>query len=597
MNDKVMQHMKRHCRDCRRPAALLAVAVVLGCGSAMAVERTFSGATGDEFGVPGNWSGSTLPGDGDTAVIPADTTVKVSTEASVAALKSVSFVRLDGVTARLELSDVAVDFDGGKPSLLGSGTFSATSTLATPPAVKLRQDNGEFAGSFSFSDVAVSVYGPRSVGGQVGGNACPISHVMTKAAATYTFCGGGNYCNPIESNTGSTWYGLRVDTYADSAITNFGAVSFTCSGTAGTRIAMASAHDFVQRGRITLSKNNFDAACGGNGGRLWLDCEVYLSSNDSYIFNDSSSGGTVVLGPNFKLLKGARIQSQENNRIAFAGDNLFSGTTVGCNLLSAKSVMDLNGHSQVFPNYLYTAKGCVITSENAPATLSLTGYFNNSTASCNADLNGHVSLELNTANATVMSILNGDGKMSRTDGSLIVTRGTLKATEGWNMPNLRSIVIGSEQGDKSAKLNVSSTSVTLNPSVSLVHWGVGRLELVSGLTMKVSSATDDGLPMAKGKYAQTASDGVVACSWIDGDGVLEVCGGSIQQGDFVWCGAADASWSDASNWKVDGASAGRVPGAGDRAVIADASEVFVGDADLRLSMPCPASCCSRRIPC
>ena len=572
--------MKRHSRNCRLAKALLVVLAALGHVSGFAVERTYTGATDGEFGVPGNWSGSTLPGDGDTAVIPGDTTVKVSTSASVAALKAVSFVRLDGATAKLELSDVSVDFDGGKPRLFGTGTFSAKGTLSTPPTVSLRQDNGDFAGSFFFSDVAVSVYGPRSVGGQSGGNVCPVSHVMTKATATYSFKGGGNYYNPIASNTGSTWYGLRVDSATDSVITNFGSIVFTCSGDAGTRISMMSPYDFVQRGAITLSKNNFDAACGGNGGRLWLDCDVTLPTNDAYIFNDSSSGGTVVFGPSFRLLRGSKIQSQANNKIAFGGDNVFAGTTVGCNLLSASSVLDLNGHSQVFPNYLYTAKGCVVTSANAPATLTLKGYFNNSTASCNADLNGHVSLELDTANATVMSIFNGEGKTSQTDGSLIVTRGTLKATEGLNMPNIQSIVIGAEQSEYNAKLNIFSTSVTINPSVTLAHWGVGRLELASGMTLKVASATDDGLPMAKGKYAQNASEGIVACPWIDGDGVLEICGGSIEQGDFVWCGAAGAAWSDASNWKVDGVAAGRVPGSGDRAVIADASEVFVGDDDL-----------------
>ena len=53
-------------------------AIVLSGMAFAGVERSFVAASGGEFGVAENWSGSTLPGDGDTAVIPDGGTVKVS---------------------------------------------------------------------------------------------------------------------------------------------------------------------------------------------------------------------------------------------------------------------------------------------------------------------------------------------------------------------------------------------------------------------------------------------------------------------------------------------------------------------------------------
>ena len=54
--------------------------VILGisfCVAAHAAERTFVGASGGAFGTAANWSGSTLPADGDTAIIPAGKRVLV----------------------------------------------------------------------------------------------------------------------------------------------------------------------------------------------------------------------------------------------------------------------------------------------------------------------------------------------------------------------------------------------------------------------------------------------------------------------------------------------------------------------------------------
>lgn len=243
---------------------------------------------------------------------------------------------------------------------------------------------------------------------------------------------------------------------------------------------------------------------------------------------------------------------------------------------STTATFDLNGHDLEAAGYFFTMAGSKITSASGPATFKLTGNFNTTGAALNSDLNGHVSFEMATANAS--KIVTQSGSSSQTDGSIIVSKGTLTLDASVNMPNLRGIVLGVDGGDDAAKLDIPATGITLNSGLKLRRYGVGRLGLASGVTLTVSMAFENDNSMDPGKYSGVAADGVKYVDWIDGAGILEVATGGIKKGDYVWSGAATGgSWSDAANWTVDGAAASRSPGNGDRAVIEGAAEVVVGD--------------------
>jgi len=300
--------------------AMVAATVVSGVVFA-GVERNFVGTTGGEFGVAANWSGSTLPGDGDTAIIPNGVTVNVSSSDSVAALKAVSFLKLNGSTAKLSIVGQSVDFDGGKPQLLGAGVFSAEATSGTSVAIKLRQDNSDYTGSFSFKGVTTYAFGPKTVGGA---NACPISQTMLDNGDMFHFAEKGNYYGPIALDAATTWQGLAVDATATGVITNFGALTVSVGHwSAGARFSQNSSYDFVQRGKIAMATSGRFDINVNKAGRLWLDCEAEFKNADDDFFADTATIGTIVLGPNFCLKKG-RMQTNGGNGFVLEGENPFT---------------------------------------------------------------------------------------------------------------------------------------------------------------------------------------------------------------------------------------------------------------------------------
>lgn len=556
------------------------------CIAAHAAEYTFTGASGGAFGTAANWSGSTLPANGDTAIIPAGTRVVVSTTADANALKAVSYLKLDGADASVEVLNLTVDFNASKPQLLGIGQFRARASNSTKYTISLRQDNSAFAGSFFISNILVNVYSPEAIGGQAGGNACPIEFLKT-SNADFNYIGAGEYYNPVSCNAGGTWYGLGVSSSMTGAITNYGALTFcdTVKPTQASRIAHSGNYDFVQRGTIRSSVQ-FDAGDNtANSGSLVLDCALVFTAADKYLFMDSP--GTAVLGPNFTIDNSSSITVNASYRrtdptLRFDAADLlkdFTGTYLNIGKANGSAncnIVDINGYDQTFQKRLQTSGSAIntniLTSMSAPATFKLTGTFYND--SCNLDLGGHLTFEYAPAANGTATIVNLDGRSSDTDGGLKVTRGTLKGVAGWRMPNVRLLQVGASGSDAAAKLWISSSDVALNPKAVLSVQGNGTLQIDSGVTLRVALAKvgDDNLD---GDTYQ--ADGSLA--WLVGGGTLVVSSGGVKAGDFTWNGASGAAWSDPGSWLVDGVPTARAPGAGDSVAILGNVDVIAGDGD------------------
>ena len=486
----------------------------------------------------------------------------------------------------MEVLNLTVDFNAGKPQLLGTGQFRARASSSTKYTISLRQDNSAFAGSFFISNIVVNVYSPEAIGGQAGGNACPIEFLKT-SNADFNYIGAGEYYNPVSCNAGGTWYGLATPNTMTGAITNYGALTFcdTVKPTQASRIAHSGNHDFVQRGTIRSSVQ-FDAGDNtANSGSLVLDCALVFTAADKYLFMDSP--GTAVLGPNFTIDNSPYITVNASYRrtdptLRFDAADLlkdFTGTYLNIGKATGSAncnIVDINGYDQTFQKRLQTSGSAIntniLTSMSAPATFKLSGTFYND--SCNLDLGGHLTFEYAPAANGTATIVNLDGRSSDTDGGLKVTRGTLKGVAGWRMPNVRLLQVGASGSDAAAKLWISSSDVALNPKAVLSVQGNGTLQIDSGVTLRVALAKvgDDNLD---GDTYQ--ADGSLA--WLVGGGTLVVSSGGVKAGDFTWNGASGAAWSDPGSWLVDGVPTARAPGAGDSVAILGNVDVIAGDGD------------------
>ena len=483
--------------------AIVAFSALSAVGLAAAT-LTYTGENGGGFALAGNWDGGVAPGAGDSVVIPDGKVVHVTTSEDVAALTAVSSVTLDGVGAQIAVRDTSVDFVAGKASLSGTGQFRAVGTGTGGYTVSLAQDNSAFAGSFFFSNVIVHAHSPEAVGGQAGGSACPIEvYLGGKNTHSYNFKGTGTYYNPIRLDASGTWYGLYAD--APGAVTNEGSIAFWDSARKdfGSRIRQGKAQTFVQKGLITLEGlgGGFDADVV-KGGRIVFDNAIAAIGRPCRLCMDS--GGMALLGPNFSFTNASSIdvssgQTAPKPLFSFMAADLLGHVpllVIGRTKegTSGYNMVDLNGFDQAVGGVkVCTANSAqemnVITSLSGPATLAVTNAFDNA-GTCSVDWGGHVTLELAAAShAGEQRIVNLGGRVSDTDGGIRVTRGTLRALKGWNVPNISRLHVGRAGSDDAAKLvaNLRTVSERLEKGEGTL----GRLMTERELYDEVNAAIKD----------------------------------------------------------------------------------------------------------
>ena len=119
-------------------------------------------------------------------------------------------------------------------------------------------------------------------------------------------------------------------------------------------------------------------------------------------------------------------------------------------------------------------------------------------------------------------------------------------------------------------------NVTL--TMGSVPWSVGEVEVASGATVNVTSATTGTFSFLTGVNADNLAQ--FSC----GEDTLFVAGGVLSRasagtGAYVWNGASGADWSVAGNWLVGGAVPAAAPASTDTIVFQNAAPVTVGGTD------------------
>ena len=262
-------------------------------GKRLATGNRFTGAAGDAFGDPANWSAGRVPAGAEGAVVPKGRTVVVRA-ADLPALKAVSVLELRGTDSVLEVRDVAIDFPAGGMRLTGRGQVRFVATTEKPLRVDLRAGNAEFAGSFFFTNVAAFAHGPKALG-----RSCPVTFCKTTAGVDCMLhlTGGGTYTSDLVflPPRGMMWYALagEADPARPGPIVNRGRIDIPLmSGKYCGRILAQT--PWRQEGRLDLG-SRIDI-CGD----VVLDCPVRFAGRDEALFSDDPAG-VLRFGPRFSL--------------------------------------------------------------------------------------------------------------------------------------------------------------------------------------------------------------------------------------------------------------------------------------------------------
>lgn len=136
----------------------------------------------------------------------------------------------------------------------------------------------------------------------------------------------------------------------------------------------------------------------------------------------------------------------------------------------------------------------------------------------------------------------------QTTGVIAVSNGTVRACDGARFPNLSRVDVDGAN----SLFRVDTTGGFPMPSATVALSNGGKLSLVSGVRVSVSSVTVDGVAVAPGLYhgAGAASTlGSMAAAWIDGAGLVTVGVSAATQTSATWTGAGADPMSDtAANW-------------------------------------------------
>ena len=110
---------------------------------------------------------------------------------------------------------------------------------------------------------------------------------------------------------------------------------------------------------------------------------------------------------------------------------------------------------------------------------------------------------------------------SDTDGALIARRGTIVIESTAAFSNLSSVVVSGSGLMKVETADVGNANEDFFVCVSNAE-SSARLEIVDGVTLKARTSCMNGVWLDAGLYSSAASEGVKACKWLAGDGILDV---------------------------------------------------------------------------
>ena len=419
---------------------------------------------------------------------------------------------------------------GSAFALSGSGAFNVESCAGQ---FRLAADNSAFTGSFSFLKTKVYVDHVRALGVE---NEVTVSYGNTNPGGAYFFITvGGEYKNPLKIDGGSGWYACSV--HNASQVVWSGPVQ--CMNTTDSPCPRFQAQDGA---RIKFT-GGLQGAPGATQGRCDFNGDVILAGEGvTYTMPDYLLCDTGTLTVSAAVDPDTYLYSQAT--IAFGKANVVSGV---CLTTSGSGKFDLSGYDQTTDEVKNAASGNQsFTSVRAPATLTVNGSAVG--GSLGAALNGHLSFAFDNA-VGALTLTNGAGNASTTDGKLIAKAGTLRLGSTANLANLSGLEVqgGTLAVDAGAKVNLGSR-------LEFTQANAGVIDLGNGVSLKVDTLVLNGQFLPRGTYSLSQPGGLAG--HITGAGELLVANSSGEITDpnvFHWVGGHGTSLATAENWRENAA--------------------------------------------
>ena len=503
------------------------------CGLARGDWYQWTGADEGEWNSAGNWSLPGVPGAGDTAYFTKSVRITDGIAIGVGTLTVTNAIDTD-----LEL--VGVISGAGALAKLGSGRLilRSANTFAGGFTVIGNGDAGETRGEVVAYDGAAFGSGPVAVGNLDGTTAA--SNCRLNLVGPMTVANDFQF-GPDDNSIG------QGTLYMSGGVRFTGSVAFT------SRSRFLTAGDgstFTFDGPVSNAGSYFMPMFGSGTDALVYNSTVSVGS----FYGTSGNVGTLWLNGKGKITN-------------YWPGNKWS-VTCGCaDAVTASSGikfagrLDLNGHDQsvVTTGRKWTygfdsEKTAVVTSPaDRPALFSFSGldYCPSPAASSvnktnfiyQGVLSGSAGLCWNPLAASVttpgrdIEFVFSKGR-SETCGTLIVSNGAMRVTDGAGFPALGAIEVRN-----AAKFVVDASAADVMTG-DLRLDADARLHLAADKTLVALGATVGGQALAAGFYTG-GEDG----SPVFGEGRLQVIFNGSDARRRVWTGeAADGDWSNAANW-------------------------------------------------
>ena len=515
------------------------------------IEWTGGGDTSD-FADGENWSGGVAPANSwDVALFPPGTHAGATFGDIEDFFNPIGGIELAGPDSILSFTNATATTRMYTPTF-GAGTLRFNSG-ALGSHLYLCQDNRYFDGLLELTNAAKVVY-------------------VSDGAYNFPWALG------VEGKSRVSYFGD-----GNERVLQFGNGTFTCDLTAvkaASRILLSST---TYAGSLTFPDTSYAHNINGNGATAYLACSIsnecqnqsmlYMQSG-VYTFTNAAKakhfGKMQIQTNNMRFYSPVSfdrhpadesIQKQANilmnnsqsSGLVFCTNDVFSSDMFllygyTSDVTEQKlGIFNMNGFSQRLgtlglyansdfnPMSVWNTNLCI--KSETPATLTVYGTFRCDRAKVNGSVvqgvfpgcvSGAASVTLdsrsecfNDKKVSWPGVARFNNPLSDTTGSLAVNCGTLHVMPTAAFSNLSSVVVSGSGLMKVETADVGNANEDFFVCVSNAE-SSARLEIVDGVTLKARTSCMNGVWLDAGLYSSAASEGVKACKWLAGDGILDV---------------------------------------------------------------------------
>ena len=493
-----------------------------------------------------NWDGGAAPSSAnEVAVIPGGMSVTGSVETVTTAFNGLGGVRLAGADSLLHMKGISATSHMFFP-VSGTGVLRAEAVSSSTTYLHFRQNMQNFYGLTQITNMMTGLDQPYALGDK---SRSSVDVYLDGGSQRFTLWSYGAYGKFIVRKHGQFVFlsGTPLFEYADWTFPK-GYVTILGNGDANWRIrGKLTGRTDAQEGIYPYSM----AHTSFEGEPKWLNLsQLRLGANKTTFgcpvhslarAKDASGTGQ----------EQANVRVESGKSVVFASENVFDTNCffqVGYAnnpTLGKTNLIDLDGYDQRLGTLSVWASsfdGSTVWNENlmitsaAPATLTIYGQLRTDTGATSKHVfpgrvMGEASIALNSLqsvmeeawswpDATVPGGIRFNCPESETYGTLSSARGTLEVMETATFPNLSGIVVS---GTGVVKLSTSAVGTDNAAFDIAVRDSTARLELASGVSISCNFfEIPGGQYLSPGFYSENASEGVNACEYITGSGVVEV---------------------------------------------------------------------------